>query len=86
MEACEVYARKSSESPNFDPIETSSYFLACHKLDEAINVLCTGNMYREALALAKCRLPENDPTINEVIRKWATYCSFSGNFEIAAQW
>lgn len=85
-QACEVYARKLSESPNSDPVETASYFLACHKVEDAIMALCGGTLYREALAVAKCRLSEGDPLIDDITQKWATYCTNTGNFEVAAQW
>lgn len=62
------------------------YFLTCHKVEDAINSLCTNIMFREALALAKQRLPENSEIINEVTEKWATHCISTGNFENAAIW
>ncbi|KAJ8984371.1 hypothetical protein NQ317_003519 [Molorchus minor] len=83
--ACEVYARQLSEETDTDPIEIATYFLACHKVQEAINVLCDRSMFREALALAKSRLPENDPGIKKIIELWASYSLIVGNFETGAQ-
>lgn len=86
QEACDVYAMKLIENPKSDPLETVSYLLACHKVEEAVNVLCNATLFREALALAKCRLSKNDPTINDVLSKWATFSVIHGAYEVAAQW
>jgi hypothetical protein len=42
--ACEVYAKKLSEEANSDPLETAMYFLACHKVEEAVNCLCLNSI------------------------------------------
>ncbi|XP_018568237.1 gem-associated protein 5 isoform X2 [Anoplophora glabripennis] len=83
--ACEVYAHQLSETADSDPVEIATYYLACHKVEEAIDALCEGAMYREALVLAKCRLPEDDSTITNVMNRWAKYSVIVGNFEAAAQ-
>lgn len=85
MEACEVYAVKLSETPDSDPLDCAMYFLACHKIEQAIDILATRSMFKEAVALAKSRLPEDSPIITELIEKWAKHCVSNGNFEIAAQ-
>lgn len=64
----------------------AAYFLACHKVEEAIEALITKNLYREALALAKTRLGDGDPLIKTILERWATASLFDGNFEIGAQW
>ncbi|RZC35001.1 gem-associated protein 5, partial [Asbolus verrucosus] len=74
-DACIVYAKKLSENANSDPLETAMYFLACHKVEEAINCLCLSFMFKEALALAKHRLPNNSEIITTVTVKWADYIS-----------
>ncbi|KAI4463478.1 gem-associated protein 5 [Holotrichia oblita] len=85
QEACEVYATKLLEKTKVDPIETVSYLIACHKVEEAIKVLCTATLFRDALALAKCRYSKDDPIINEILSKWATFSILTGSFELAAQ-
>lgn len=67
-------------------MEIATYYLACHKVEEAIENLCKGSMFREALVLAKCRLMENDPVTLGVIEKWAKHSLLTGNFEVSAQW
>lgn len=84
--ACECYAKKLTETENSDPFETASYYLACHKVEDAIEVLYNATFYREALAIAKCRLSPSDPLINEILLKWSQFCYSTGNYEIAAQW
>lgn len=81
-----MYAQQLSETADSDPIEIANFYLACHKVEEAINVLCNGTMFREALALAKCRFPEDNPFVTEIMEKWAKYSVTVGNFEAAAQW
>ena len=81
-----IYAKKLSEEANSDPLETAMYFLACHKVEDAIHSLCLNLMFREALALAKHRLPENSDITTNVVEKWAQHCTDTGNFENAAYW
>uniref|UniRef100_A0A6P7G133 Gem-associated protein 5-like isoform X3 n=1 Tax=Diabrotica virgifera virgifera TaxID=50390 RepID=A0A6P7G133_DIAVI len=82
--ACESYATQLSENKEADPLEIAIYHLACHKVEEALAVLCEGGLFREAVALAKCRMMGKD-IIDNVIEKWAVQMRFDGNFEIAAQ-
>ncbi|CAH1174063.1 unnamed protein product [Phaedon cochleariae] len=83
--ACETYAHQLSEQSDTNPLEVATYFLACHKVEQAINCLCEAQMFKEALALAKCRFTENDVAVQEVLDKWAKHSVYVGNFEIAAQ-
>ncbi|KRT79031.1 WD40 domain-containing protein, partial [Oryctes borbonicus] len=85
QEACAVYTTKLLEDTKTDPFELISYLLACHKVEEAVKVLCDETLFREALALAKCRLPKDHPLINEIISLWAKFAIINGSFEIAAQ-
>ncbi|GJQ82382.1 hypothetical protein Trydic_g447 [Trypoxylus dichotomus] len=85
QEACAAYTSKLLEDSKPDPFELTSYLLACHKVEEAVKVLCDETLFREALALAKCRLPKDHPLINEVISLWAKFAIVNGSFEIAAQ-
>ncbi|XP_074038837.1 gem-associated protein 5 isoform X2 [Leptinotarsa decemlineata] len=83
--ACETLANQLLEDTEPNYLEICTYFLACHKVDKAINCLCDAFMFREALALAKCRLTENDEIITEIIEKWAKNAMHTGNYECAAQ-
>lgn len=84
--ACETYAKKLSEKEDSNPFEIASYYLACHKVEEAIEVLCVAHLYKDALVIAKCRLAPSDPIINDILLKWANYCAYNGSFDVAAQW
>lgn len=86
QKTCEVYSNKLIESSNADPLEVAAYFLACHKIEQAVEALITGGLFREALALAKSRLGEKDSLVSSILERWATSAMFDGNFEIAAQW
>lgn len=48
-------------------IRASSYLLATHKVHEAVRLLKDNKMYREACAVAKCRLSADDPLFTEVV-------------------
>lgn len=81
-----MYSNKLAESSKSDPLEVAAYFLACHRIEQAIEALVTGGFFREALALTKSRLGEEDPLVFSILERWATSSMFDGNFEIAAQW
>ncbi|KAK5643800.1 hypothetical protein RI129_007645 [Pyrocoelia pectoralis] len=85
QEACESYASQLLNTSNSKPVEASFYYLACHKIEEAIEALCSGSYFREALILAKSRLSLTDPIINNVIERWAKYSISVGSYEVAAQ-
>ncbi|KAI8136904.1 quinon protein alcohol dehydrogenase-like superfamily [Fennellomyces sp. T-0311] len=53
------------------PVLAAMCFLACSKVYEAVNVYRKANMYREAIALAKLRLPPADPLIPKLFAEWA---------------
>nr|CAH7720073.1 unnamed protein product [Callosobruchus chinensis] len=85
-EAVEIYADALSEDPHSDAIEAATYYIACHKVYEAIDLLVSRNMFKEALALAKCRSNPGSPMVAKVIEAWAKYAFENGNFERAAEW
>ncbi|KAJ8913468.1 hypothetical protein NQ315_013848 [Exocentrus adspersus] len=81
--ACETYAQQLSEEADSDALEIASYYLACHKVEQAIDILCEAAMFREALALAKCRLAEDNSAVTNIIEKWAKQTLY-GKYEDAA--
>lgn len=85
QEATEAYANQLNDLPNSDPLEVSSYYLACHKIEEAINALSTKKFYKEAYALARCRLSQNDTILKTILSEWAKYEEFVGQYEVATQ-
>ncbi|XP_017772200.1 PREDICTED: gem-associated protein 5 [Nicrophorus vespilloides] len=85
QDACLAYAQKLSDSAKADPLEAASYFLACHEIEKAIDVMCVGGFYREALVLAKSRMPTNTKLADDIMGKWSTFCLYNGRFDVAAQ-
>jgi len=83
--ACETYANQLLDEPEADPMEIVTYLLACHRVEEAVNVLCEKALFREAFVLAKVRLGSDNAIVAEVLEKWAKSMVFQGNFELAAQ-
>ncbi|XP_045479376.1 uncharacterized protein LOC123684241 isoform X2 [Harmonia axyridis] len=84
QKACETYASQLSSRSDADPLEVVLYFLSSQKIEEAIEYLCEKEMFKEALALVKSRLPSDSVIIKDIIKRWAKYCAQCGNLEIAA--
>lgn len=61
------------------------YLLACDKVHEAIQVLLDSRHYREAVALAKARLCDDDPVLIRTIKAWARKLKIGGSVELAAK-
>ncbi|CAG8471647.1 11252_t:CDS:2 [Paraglomus occultum] len=58
--------------------------IACGEIYEAINVYKQADMYREALTLAKIRLPQDDPIIFDLHSDWALQLEKEPSYEQAA--
>ncbi|XP_065159215.1 gem-associated protein 5 isoform X2 [Atheta coriaria] len=85
QEAVEAYASQLADSTISDPVEIASYYLALHKVDEAIDILSVKQMYRESLVLAKLKKPDDTDLHKQILSQWASACVMTGQFEIAAQ-
>ncbi|XP_076371362.1 gem-associated protein 5-like isoform X2 [Tachypleus tridentatus] len=83
LEMCEKYAQQLAENQEYH--RASLYLLACHKVYDAIDILKDHNLFREALAVAKSRLPSVDPTLNDILCKWGARADKEGNYEMAAK-
>ncbi|KXJ76949.1 hypothetical protein RP20_CCG008598 [Aedes albopictus] len=79
---CEAYGYQLLEKQY--PLASIPYFLASHKITEAIDYLCKHKFFREALAICKLRKARDDPIQEQVAIEWAQYLDNSGNFEGAA--
>lgn len=42
--------------------------------------------FREAIALVKARLPDEDPVLKELYNSWAAVLEKDGHFSAAAKW
>lgn len=67
-------------------MKAACYLLAIHKVEEAVELLIERKFYREAVALAKCRLPNDDPLIHKAVLEYANYAASNGQFYLAAHW
>lgn len=79
---CELYAHQLITEGN--PYKAVSYLLCIHKTYKAIEVFQDANLYKEACALARCKLETDDPVLTNLLRNWAKYSVNVGNFEDAA--
>lgn len=83
IETCEQYAiQLASEGEHH---RAALYFLACRKSTEAVKLLCSNNLHREAVAIARANFSESSPEIREVYESWAARAASVGNFEQAAK-
>jgi len=69
-----------------NPEKAVSYLLAIHKIYEAIEVFLNVKMYKEAYALARCKLDPADTFLNKVLESWAEWATYKGHLEQAAHW
>lgn len=83
-ETCVAYAAQLTDCGEY--IKAASYLLAVHKVEEAILLLAENHLYKEALAIAKSRYPEDDPTITMVLQNWGKYSSNNGQLLLGAHW
>ncbi|CAI2175727.1 16116_t:CDS:10 [Funneliformis geosporum] len=58
--------------------------IACGEIHEAINIYRKAEMFREAIALAKLRLPEDEPTFSDLYNSWAIQLEKEEAYEQAA--
>ena len=61
-----------------------SYYLACDEIDHAIQVYHRAELFKDALGLARARLPATDPRIGELYAAWAEWLAARHSFEAAA--
>ncbi|XP_041657309.1 gem-associated protein 5 [Cheilinus undulatus] len=66
-------------------LKAASHLLSINKLYEAINLLRSHKLYREAIALVKARLPAEEPVLKELYTSWAAILEKDGHFSAAAK-
>ncbi|KAL3266941.1 hypothetical protein HHI36_011091 [Cryptolaemus montrouzieri] len=82
---CEAYALQLEHKSDSDPLEIAAYYIACQNVQKAIECLCEREMFKEALVLAKCRLPADNLFEEDILHQWATFSTYCGSLETAAQ-
>ncbi|KAK2882258.1 gem-associated protein 5 [Channa argus] len=79
----EAYAKQLCLQEQY--LKAASHLLSVNKLYEAIDLLRSHKLYREALALVKARLPADDPILKELYTSWATVLEKDGHYSAAAK-
>ena len=80
---CASYAMQLAKQDEI--VKGASYFLMIHEVVDAINLLKKNNFYRPAISIAKSRLSENAPLLQELYESWANQASNDGSYELAAK-
>ena len=80
---CKMYSEQLTICGNYH--KAASYLLACHKVNDAIDLFVTHGLFREALAIARCRLGPDDPTPRNIIKAWAKVLVATGCYEFAVE-
>ena len=62
---------KQTCSGGGDPYSSVLLYVVMHKIPEAVDALLQSHMFADALALAKVRLPRDDPATRRVLTTWA---------------
>ncbi|TRY96147.1 hypothetical protein DNTS_028341 [Danionella cerebrum] len=79
----EAYVKQLCHHEQF--LKAASHLLSIHKLYEAITLLKTHQLYREAIALARARLQPNDPLLKDLYLSWAALLEKDGHYTTAAK-
>lgn len=66
-------------------LKAASHLLSINKLYEAVNLLRSHKLYREAIALVKARLPADEPVLKELYTSWAAVLEKDGHLSAAAK-
>ncbi|XP_047462986.1 gem-associated protein 5 [Mugil cephalus] len=66
-------------------LKAASHLLSINKLYEAVDLLRSHKLYREAIALVKARLPADEPVLKELYTSWAAVLEKDGHFSAAAK-
>ncbi|KAM6984625.1 gem-associated protein 5 [Aplochiton taeniatus] len=79
----EAYVKQLCLQEQF--LKAASHLLSINKLYEAIHLLHSQQLYREALLLAKARLQPEDPVLINLFTSWAAVLEKDGHLATAAK-
>ncbi|XP_024921222.1 gem-associated protein 5 isoform X2 [Cynoglossus semilaevis] len=79
----DVYVQQLCRQQNF--LKAASHLLSLNRVYEALELLKTHRFYREAVCLAKARLSESDPLLQQLYNCWAAALEKDGHFSSAAK-
>nr|XP_053639247.1 gem-associated protein 5-like isoform X1 [Cherax quadricarinatus]XP_053639248.1 gem-associated protein 5-like isoform X1 [Cherax quadricarinatus] len=80
--ASEAYAEQLVNEG--DIVTAASYLVNISKVKEAVKLLLKYRLYREALAITKCRLGYDEEMVETVVTTWAASAIYEGNFDLAS--
>ncbi|GCB76510.1 hypothetical protein scyTo_0016566, partial [Scyliorhinus torazame] len=66
-------------------VKAATYLLSIHKVYEAVKVLQSHQLFREAIAIAKAHLQPDDPVLKELYTSCAAVMEKDGHYTIAAK-
>lgn len=66
-------------------MQAVNFLLALNKDDEAIDLLCDKNRFKEAFVIARLRF-DDEAVCLDVMEKWISFCFSSGLYRLAAHW
>uniref|UniRef100_A0A665TTQ9 Uncharacterized protein n=1 Tax=Echeneis naucrates TaxID=173247 RepID=A0A665TTQ9_ECHNA len=81
--AVEAYVKQLCLQEQYQ--KAASHLLSINKLYEAVDLLRSHKLYREAIALVKARLPEDEPILKELYICWAAVLEKDGHLSAAAK-
>ena len=81
--AIDAYARQLAEKD--ETHQAVNLYILNGKIEEAVDLLVKRKLFREAVVLAKLRLPQEDSLIVEVQEKWIQELIRLGNYELAGK-
>ncbi|KAM8763933.1 gem-associated protein 5 isoform 3-T3 [Rhynchonycteris naso] len=81
--AVEAFAKQLCFQDQY--VKAASYLLSTHKVYEAVELLKSNHLYREAIAIAKARLRPEDPILKDLYFSWGAILEKDGHYAIAAK-
>ncbi|XP_050440258.1 gem-associated protein 5-like isoform X2 [Adelges cooleyi] len=82
LKMCAAYAFQLEDAG--EVTKSSTFLVALKKYSEAALMLLKNNLFREALAIARCQEKQDDELIFEITKKWAEYNVYHGHPKEAA--
>ncbi|MED6293161.1 hypothetical protein CHARACLAT_007880 [Characodon lateralis] len=81
--AVEAFVKQLSLQEQF--LKAASHLLSINRLYEAVDLLRSNKLYREAIALVKARLPADEPLLKDLYTCWAAVLEKDGHLSAAAK-
>ncbi|XP_054981226.1 gem-associated protein 5 isoform X1 [Sorex araneus] len=66
-------------------VKAASHLLSIHKVYEAVELLKSHQLYREAITVAKARLRPDDPALKDLYLSWGGVLERDGHYAVAAK-